>query len=520
MTERTRVLVVEDHPLGRRLLVGQLEAAGYAVAVAADGVEALETLQGDGDEFDVILLDRRMPRMDGMEVLRRLKADPRHAKVPVVMQTAADSREEIVEGIRAGAFYYLTKPFDPEVLLSITAAAVDDHLRYRRLRQEIDRRAKGLGLLHAADFRFRTIDEANDLAVTLAQACPEPGKRVVGLAELLINAVEHGNLGITYDEKHALLAARGWEREVSRRLAAPEYRDREVSVSFRRRAERIEITIVDQGEGFDWERYLDLDPARAFDSHGRGIALARRASFDEIVYRGRGNEVAVGVRLPGATAALSDRCGVDLWRHVEPRDGRGGDRVILRPLADRRLGLWMMDVCGHGRGAEAVADALAAVLEDHPVDADSPAASLEAVAAQFKAMLPTGLYATLLLAVVDPANDRLRYAAAAAPPAVVVSADGSARTGDGSGLPAGISASARYEDRSLAFGRGDTAILHTDGIQSCGRANRRPLRKEGAADVLNAAATAENPGAALVEALEGFPRPLEDDVTVLFCRRR
>lgn len=521
MAERTRVLVVEDHPIGRKLLVGQLDAAGYDVLTAGDGVEALAVLEDEGDAIDVVLLDRRMPRMDGMEVLRRLKADPRLSGVPVVMQTAADGRDEIIEGIRAGAFYYLTKPFDPQVLLSITAAAVEDHVHLRRLRRELDRRGKGLGLMVSADFRYRTIDEANDLAVTLAQACPEPGKRVMGLAELLINAVEHGNLGITYDEKHDLLARRAWNEEVARRLAAPEHRHKEVSVAFRRHAARIEITITDQGAGFDWSRYLELDPARAFDNHGRGIALARRVSFDSVRYRGRGNEVVATIELaPAQEDDLERRYGLRVWRHVEPRGGNGGDRVGIAPLDDDRLALWVMDVAGHGRTAEAEADQLVTALERLGFDDQSPASTLARAAAEFRRMLPTGHYATGVLAVVDQHSGRVRYSAAASPPPMVVTPQGEARIGEGAGLPLGIGASATYEDREMVLAEGETLVLHTDGIQSCGRDRGEPLRREGAIAVLSRAAAADDPRAALSEALRPYARPLEDDVTVLMCRRR
>jgi anti-sigma regulatory factor (Ser/Thr protein kinase) len=64
-----------------------------------------------------------------------------------------------------------------------------------------------------------------------------------------------------------------------------------VEVTFIRREEAIDITVTDQGPGFDWQAYLTLDESRAFDSHGRGIAMARMLSFDKLEYRGCGNQV-------------------------------------------------------------------------------------------------------------------------------------------------------------------------------------------------------------------------------------
>lgn len=294
----TRALVVDDNRLNRELLSRQLQAMGYDTAVAVDGVEAWDLLQSEGDSFDVVLLDRRMPNMNGMEVLAKMKADEKLSAIPVVMQTAADSQEEIVEGIKAGVFYYLTKPFQAAVLLSVTAAAVEDYSRFKRLRRDVEQRAHALELMQESHFRFRTIRQGMDLAAVLAAACPEPQRRVIGLSELLANAVEHGNLGVSYDEKSRLIAEQRFDEEVETRLAQPENSNKCVDVAFERLEDLISITITDQGDGFDWKNYLKMDPARVFDSHGRGIALARNLSFDGLQYQGRGNQVIAFIDLP------------------------------------------------------------------------------------------------------------------------------------------------------------------------------------------------------------------------------
>jgi len=287
----TRALIVEDNALNRRLLQGQLEAMGYETLLARDGVEGWQALQRDGASIDVVLLDRRMPNMDGMEVLSRMKASPTLQGLPVIMQTAADSKEEIIEGIKAGVYYYLTKPFEPAVLLSVTASAVADYTRYRSLQRDVEQRTQALGLMQDGRFRFRTVREGRDLAVILASAMPHPQRAVLGLSELMINAVEHGNLAITYDEKSLLLKERRLEQEMAARLAHPDYRRRMVEVEFERQSDRVVVGITDEGAGFDWQKYMEMDPQRVFDTHGRGIALAHDLSFDGLEYRGRGNQV-------------------------------------------------------------------------------------------------------------------------------------------------------------------------------------------------------------------------------------
>jgi anti-sigma regulatory factor (Ser/Thr protein kinase) len=134
------------------------------------------------------------------------------------------------------------------------------------------------------------VEEAYDLAVLMAKACPKPEKRLMGLTELMVNAVEHGNLGMSYLDKSQLNREREWPREVARRLSLAEYADKSATIQFERDREKISFTIRDQGEGFNWPLYMQLDPERAFDSHGR-IAMANMISFDHMEYRGSGNEV-------------------------------------------------------------------------------------------------------------------------------------------------------------------------------------------------------------------------------------
>jgi anti-sigma regulatory factor (Ser/Thr protein kinase) len=152
--------------------------------------------------------------------------------------------------------------------------------------------------MRTGTFEFRTPEEATDLGGFLAKACPDPERVVIGLSELLINAVEHGNLEISYEEKSDLMRAGRWSEEVRRRLEVERFAGRVATARFERDEGRMRIIICDQGPGFDPSPYLQIDPGRVFDSHGRGIAIANLLSFDEIRYRNGGREVEAMVRCP------------------------------------------------------------------------------------------------------------------------------------------------------------------------------------------------------------------------------
>ncbi|HEU4685386.1 MAG TPA: ATP-binding protein [Nitrospira sp.] len=163
-----------------------------------------------------------------------------------------------------------------------------------------------LHLLREVRFAFRTPEEASQLTTFLAAMCPDSARAAVGIGELLLNAVEHGNLEIGYEEKTRLVLANQLEREVARRLLLPKYAARYAAVRVERMPNEVILTITDQGPGFDWRPYLEFGPERMLDSHGRGIATALLTSFSRLEYRQNGSEVTAVVRLPQAGAAASE----------------------------------------------------------------------------------------------------------------------------------------------------------------------------------------------------------------------
>ena len=287
-----RVLVVDDEALNLEILAEYFsfaEEPPFSPHCIDSGEGAWALLQDPANHFDVILLDRMMPELDGIALLRRIKSEDRLADIPVILQTAADSAEEIREGLEAGAYYYLTKPYRRDALIAIVQAALTDARAHNSLRRRLDEHVGSLQFLANADFRFRSIDEAGQLAAFLAQACPHPEQAILGISELLINAVEHGNLGLGYGEKARLKRDDNWQTEIARRLALPENSTKEVRVNITRRVDGVTLRVEDEGKGFPWQDFLQISPERACDPNGRGIALAGMLSFSSLNYEACGN---------------------------------------------------------------------------------------------------------------------------------------------------------------------------------------------------------------------------------------
>jgi two-component system sensor histidine kinase/response regulator len=195
MTQRLRllanrdpvVLIVDDQEPNIRLLGTVLSNAGFDVVPALNGEAALELARVS--EPDLVLLDLVMPAMDGVEVCRRLRADPVTASLPVIILTAHHEREPLVRAFDAGAVDYVTKPFVPEELL----ARVRTHIELKLARDDLKRVAREraqLSELVAHDLK-NPLSSIRFSAQMLDHSAEDP-ERVRRLSELIIESSERG----------------------------------------------------------------------------------------------------------------------------------------------------------------------------------------------------------------------------------------------------------------------------------------------------------------------------------------
>lgn len=190
-----KILVVEDDPSIRRVVVLALKSGGYAeVKEVADGVAALEAAYRMRP--DLVLLDIMLPGMDGFEVCRRFRANPETASLAIVMLTARGAERDIVAGLDAGANDYVTKPFSKEVLLARIRAALRKDTACAAERLSLD----GL-VLDDATHRVMLRDE--ELKLTLTE---------YRILELLLR-----NPGRVFERSHIIDRISGGEKIVTER---------------------------------------------------------------------------------------------------------------------------------------------------------------------------------------------------------------------------------------------------------------------------------------------------------------
>jgi CheY-like chemotaxis protein len=293
-TQKRKILAIDDEKANLALIERYLKTGGfseYDIVLSENGQEALEILLTYPDLIDLIVLDLVMPGLSGIETIKKIKQHHKLKHIPVIMQIAANDSATLTEGFKLGVYYYFTKPYMPTVFNSVVRAAIDLYTRQKALTDQLSKTRILFDCVALAQFSLKTVEEANHLSVGLAQLFPDPEKVVLGIAEILINAIEHGNLKITYDEKTELNLKSTWLAEIQRRQNLPENRQKNVTVTYKKLPNEVVLNVKDQGDGFDFAQYLEFDVSRSSDNHGRGIVIAKNLSFDRLEYVGAGNEV-------------------------------------------------------------------------------------------------------------------------------------------------------------------------------------------------------------------------------------
>jgi CheY-like chemotaxis protein len=449
------VLVVDDSPTKRYLLVSWLSRAGFTVREAETGGAALTSLLEA--EFDLVVLDVRLPDMSGFDVCETIKSDPRYGVLPVIHVSAhAVDVADRTQGLNRGADAYLVEPIEPDELIA-TAQAV---LRYYRARQRAELLAERMVRLAETTL---AINSAPTLPALL-EAAAEGAVDIFGGPVAVVAETSEGES----------LAATGKPPTV-RRWAVPGHRvavgslvrsdepgdwdvvewpDGEtVAVAAARlRIDRPPVYVAVPGSsqtpGFPVLRQL---------SQAVAAAVEAQRSFDEE------HRIAVTLQRSLLQSRLPEVPGVDLAFLYEPAGAQtevGGDFYELTMLDDRLL-VAIGDVAGHSLHAATVMAEIRHAVRAYAVEGHSPGAVLELVNRFMRTVLPAES-ATLCLLTLEPATGRIRMASAGhLPPLVHV--DGEVRYLEPRGVLLGIAAPRRAE-LEYTLPPGGTLVLYTDGL--------------------------------------------------------
>lgn len=246
MQAKSIILIVDDTETGREILEALLQSSTYQLAFACNGPEAL--LKAEELTPDLILLDVMMPGMDGFEVCRRLRSNPRLAEIPIILVTALDDRQSRLQGIEAGADDFVTKPFDHAEL----RARVRTITRLNRYRRLLDERARFEWVVEQAEDGYVLLSQKNEMLYANERARWLLGLPPKAVLPTMSDFLEHLEQGFRPEPMDV------WRKLLQSNIqpASPIYLIRPETANAQ--ALWLEVTLLNQVEGDSLQRLLHL----------------------------------------------------------------------------------------------------------------------------------------------------------------------------------------------------------------------------------------------------------------------
>ncbi|TMK40388.1 MAG: response regulator [Actinobacteria bacterium] len=487
-TSAVNVLLVDDNPENLLALEAVLEPLGQRLVRATSGEEALRLLLRE--EFAVILLDVRMPGMDGLETARYISARQRTRHTPIIFLTGQEADvDQAFRGYQSGAVDYVVKPFEPGVLRSKVSVFVRlHHERAERIR-EAHARAEAEAVASAVR-RLQSVSDAALAHLEMEDLLPE----LLGRTSALFEADTAGLLLADRDSGDLILrAVHGLERQAGETTVTPEQGgflgslaqagdaqalaevgpDAQLHESLAATGVRSVLAspLLSRGEvvgvlylgscrpghfspedtvlmGLSAERAaIAIDHARSYE-HERGLVeMLQRSLLPDRLPRVPQLELTARY-LPSGTAAQV-----------------GGDWYDAVLLADGQVGLAIGDVVGHGLRAAAVMGELRNALRAYLVEGHGPGHTMEQLNRLVTLSHGEVMVATLSLMILDPETGSARVTSAGHPPPLVMAEPGEARYLDPPrNPPLGVQDRQRYPESECRLDPGATVLFFTDGL--------------------------------------------------------
>lgn len=274
MSTARNILVADDEVINLDILSHSLEKNGYNVVCCQNGVEALAELDNQPDFFDIVLLDRMMPELDGIELLLKIKKDTRLKDIPVIMQSAKSLAEEVQEGLNSGAVEYLTKPYNTKDLLSALDIVGSEEKSANTTNVE--------PALDVIDFEICDPDDIMLTSLYISVLYPESEKIQSELTELIRISIEHGNLSIPIPLRDKLLRMhkeKEYNNEVANRLTNAIYIKNKTAINLTKFSNQIILKIKNDGVIVNWKTFFEVE-----SNDGDNILIFRNDIFDVMEY--------------------------------------------------------------------------------------------------------------------------------------------------------------------------------------------------------------------------------------------
>lgn len=291
-----KALVIEDDEASQTHLKSFLEGRGYQVLTAAGEEEGLRVYREASPI--AVFCGVNQEELDGLEFLRKLLAVDENAHV--ILVAAHADKEHVLQALRHGATNFFHKPLDfqdiGEFLGALESRAIAEHGNHFDVSFVVSE-SKVLEIPNDLNIVSAVVTQITQAVQFFFDEQAIHGLQGA-LIEMIVNAIEHGNLGISYEEKTKALESDRLAELIQQKSQHPEVAKKKVRIEYKLDQEKVTYVICDEGDGFDFQELPDPgDPDNLWLGHGRGI-LMTRALMDEVNYNETGTEVTLVKYLP------------------------------------------------------------------------------------------------------------------------------------------------------------------------------------------------------------------------------
>lgn len=505
MSYKGSILIIDDNVDLLEYLKDFFMIYNYEVILAENGNEGIEKFR----EFspDIVISDIRLPDKSGNIVVKELKEIDN--EVPIIVITGYSDHNLILSAMKNGAVELLKKPFKPKDLKYLVSKI---ETLFKKIKVKLSssflqwekRHLKISNDIHlipsVTDFIFSNVD----------YIFGELSFMKIGLQEILINAIEHGNLDISYDEKQKLLASGDYHRHLREKAVDPKNIDKFVDIKVFSTPQYLKIIVEDMGSGFDLSSIPDPEnPENFLNEHGKGIMMTLNA-FDDVNYNDKGNCVELvkfsenfdretqlmelesfelvseynratkmqkefdfeldlaaefqNTFLP-RKADLHEFTGIKSDYIFIPLLKVSGDFIDITKLEDNIYGYFISDISGHGVAAALISSMLKVFFSLYGKDVLSPELLYEILNEEFFTYLNSGEYFTSFYGIYFAEEHKFVYTNANHPPPMLLKVkSGEVVPLNTEGFFVGVFKDTKFEEKDVLLEKGDRILFYTDGI--------------------------------------------------------
>jgi serine phosphatase RsbU (regulator of sigma subunit)/ActR/RegA family two-component response regulator len=560
MSYKGSILIIDDNVDLLEYLKDFFMIYNYEVILAESGNEGIEKFR----EFspDIVISDIRLPDKSGNIVVKEIKEIDKD--VPIIVITGYSDHNLILSAMKNGAVELLKKPFKPKDLKYLISKI---EILFKKIRVKLSssflqwekRHLKIANDIHiipsVTDFIFANVD----------YIFGEISFMKIGLQEILINAIEHGNLEISYDEKQKLLSAGEYNRALKEKSSLPENIEKYVDIKVFSTPEYLKIITEDMGKGFDLSSIPDpQNPENFLNEHGKGIMMTLNA-YDEVTYNKKGNKVTLVkysenkndkkfkidenvesfevVEKLNILTKMKQEFDFELDLAAEfqktflpkkkdlaaftgvkcdfifiPLQKVSGDFIDITKLEESIYGYFISDISGHGVAAALISSMLKVFFSLYGKDVLSPELLYEILNQEFFSYLNSGEYFTSFYGIYFEEEKKFVYTNANHPsPLLLKIKTGEIVPLNSDGFFVGVFKDTKFEEKEVLLEAGDRILFYTDGVTESKNPDLKEFGEERLKEIYKREAQSS-----ISELIQKIKKevydftggPIEDDITI------